>query len=297
MRLLRPVTSHQSLVIRGMPNLAQFHPQVVHFVVVLMLMGVAFRLVSLTGRFKFTDHAAAVMLIVGAVASYIAYRSGLDAHGPVERIPGARALVQEHELQGIKAFRLFVVIAIVEAIALGLAWRASLARFARYAHVASALLGLWGCQQVYHASEHGGELVYNYAGGPGLRSGRPEDVERLLLAGLYNQSRNDRRAGKLADAAALNAEMLKRFGSDTTVQFLNIESLLLDSKNPSAALAAANALSVVPTDARFAPRKAHLRADIFIAMGKRDSARAALAEASTAFPQNARLKARLDSLK
>lgn len=53
-----------------MPNLAQLHPQIVHFVVVLMLVGVAFRMVSLTGRFKFTNHAAATLLIVGAVVAF-----------------------------------------------------------------------------------------------------------------------------------------------------------------------------------------------------------------------------------
>jgi uncharacterized membrane protein len=294
--LLCPFTNHQSPV-TVVPNLAQFHPQVVHFVVVLMLLGVAFRLVSLSGKLKFTDHAAAVLLIVGAIAAYVAHKSGIDAHGPVERIPGARAMVQAHEADGILTYRIFVSIAIIELAALGLAWRANLAKFARYAQAASAVVGIWGCVQVYETAEHGGELVYNYAGGPGLRSGKPEDVERLLLAGLYNQSRNDRREGRLADAASLNSEMVKRFGADTNVQFLNVESLLLDSKNPTVALIAVNTISVAPNDARFAPRKANLRADIFLAMGKRDSARAAISEAAAAFPQNLRLKARLDSLK
>jgi len=279
-----------------MPNLAPFHPQVVHFVVVLMIVGVAFRVVSLSGRLKFTNHGAAVLLILGAIASYFAYRSGLDAHGPVERIPGARALVQEHELQGIRAYRLFVVIALIEVVGLGLAWRANLARFARFAHIGSALMGLWGIQQVYHASEHGGELVYSWAGGPGLRTGDPKDVERLLLAGLYNQSRNDRRDGKLAESAALHAEMAKRWPGDTTIQFLVVESLLLDSKNPAAALMAVNRIGVTPADARWRTRKTTLRADIFMAMGRKDSARAELAAFVTDFPANARLKARLDSL-
>ena len=44
-------------------------------------------------------------------------------------------------------------------------------------------------------------------------------------------------------------------------------------------------------------RKGSLRADIFLAMGKKDSARAALTEVVTAFPQNTRLKAKLDSIK
>ena len=38
---------------------------------------------------------------------------------------------------------------------------------------------------------------------PGLRTGDPQDVRRLLLAGLYTQSQADRKAGRLADAASL----------------------------------------------------------------------------------------------
>ena len=280
-----------------MSNLAQFHPQIVHFVVVLMLVGVGFRIVSLTGRFRFTNHGATTLLVVGGVASWLAFRSGTDAHGPVERIPGARTLVQEHEADGHLTFQIFVSLAMIELIGLGLASREKLARYARVTQAASAVLGLWGCVQVYETAEHGGELVYSYAGGPGLRTGKPEDVERLLLAGLYNQSRNDRRAGKLAEAASLNAEMAKRWPGDTTIQFLMVESLLLDSKNAVAALAAVNKIAIAPADTRWRPRQANLKADVFLALGKRDSARAVIADASTALPQNARLKARLDSLK
>ena len=73
-----------------MPNLAYFHPQVVHFVVVLLIVGVLMRIVSLTGRLRFSDHAAVAALLFGTIAAVLAVRSGTDAHGPVERIPGTR---------------------------------------------------------------------------------------------------------------------------------------------------------------------------------------------------------------
>jgi hypothetical protein len=86
-----------------MPNLAQFHPQIVHFVVALLVVGVAFRIVSLTGRLTFTNYAATSLLVIGALAAVFAVfavQSGTDAHGPVERIPGTRELVMQHERQG-----------------------------------------------------------------------------------------------------------------------------------------------------------------------------------------------------
>ena len=278
-----------------MPNLGQFHPQIVHFVVALLFIGVAFRLVSLTGKFSFTNYAATTLLLIGACATVLAVQSGTDAHGPVERIPGTRELVQEHERQGKTTRIYFLTVAAIELVALGLARRVNTARYVRYAHYASALVGIFGCVGIYYTAERGGRLVYSYAGGPGLRTGNPQDVERLLLSGLYNQSRNDRKAGHGADAAELVNVMAKRFPGDTSVRFLRAESLLLDSKNYPAALAAVDSISSAPTDARNRARQATLKADIYLAMGKPDSARAALDAAISLFPQNTRLKAKRDS--
>lgn len=280
-----------------MPNLAANHPQVVHFAVALLLTGVAFRLVSLTGRLVFTKHAAAVLLILGTLAAAVSVKSGLDAHGPVERIPGARTAVQEHEEHGIDARNVFYVVAAVELLALGLAAGVKTSGYAKFAYVASALVGIYGTSVLYEAAEHGGELVYSYAGGPGLRTGEAVDVERLLLAGLYNQSVNDRKAGHGTDAARLVTEMALRFPGDTTIAFLQVESLLNDSKDPAAALVKARSVSVDEKSIRFVTRKASLIADAFVALGQRDSARVALEPVVAAFPQNARLKAKLDSLR
>ncbi len=280
-----------------MPNIGQFHPQIVHFAVALLFVGLAFRIVSLTGRLTFTNYAAATLLLIGAGAAVVAVRSGTDAHGPVERIPGTRDLVIEHEEQGKKTRNLFLAVAAIELIALALTRKATTARYVRHAHFASAIVGVVGGVQLYEAAEHGGRLVYSYAGGPGLRTGDPKDVERLLLSGLYNQSRQDRKAGRLAESATLVNEMAKRFPGDTSVRFLRVESLLLDSKNYPAALAAIDSISLAPTDARNRSRQASFKADIYLALGKPDSARATLAPVVAAFPQNTRLKAKMDSIR
>lgn len=280
-----------------MPNLAQYHPQIVHFVVALLFLGVVLRIISLTGRLKFTDPAATTLLLIGTVAAVLAVKSGTDAHGPVERIPGTRDLVIEHEELGKKTRNIFFVVAALELAALAFSRKATIARYSRYAQFGSAIVGVWGAVVLYEGAEHGGELVYSYAGGPGLRTGDPKDVERLLMAGLYNQSRVDRREGRSARSAALVDEMAKRFPGDTNVRFLHAESLLLDSKSYPAALAVLDSIAVAPSDARLGPRKATLKADIYLAQGKRDSARAVLSSASAAFPQNTRLKAKLDSIK
>jgi predicted Zn-dependent protease len=169
-------------------------------------------------------------------------------------------------------------------------------RYVKVAQVASAVVGIWGGTILYRTAELGGQIVYKYAGGPGLRSGESADIERLLLAGLYNQSVVDRRAERLEDAARLVDEMARRFPSDTTVQFLLVESQLRDRKDPAAAQATLAGISLAPTDARLGARRANLAADIWLAMQQPDSAKAALDAAIAAFPQNTRLKARRDSM-
>lgn len=284
-----------------MPNLAAFHPQIVHFVIGLLLVGVAMRVVSLTGKLRFTIPAGLTLILIGTVAAWLAVKSGTEAHGPVERIPGARAAVMEHEEHGILARNVFFVVTALELIAWAMTRRENLVRRAYWVYVASAAVGLFGAFQLYEAGEHGGELVYSYAGGPGLRTGNPADNERLLLAGLYNQAMADRKAGRGAQAAELMAMMAKRYPIDTTAQILNAESLFLDAKKPTDALTALNLVSVAPNDSRLKARVATLKADIYLALGTPDVAKKTLADAIASLPQGApqanRLKAKMDSIK
>lgn len=284
-----------------MPNLAAFHPQIVHFVVALLFVGVALRIVSLTGKLKFTSPAATTLILIGTTAAWFAVKSGIDAHGPVERIPGARDLVVHHEERAILARNIFFAVAAIEILALAMLRKAEIARHVRWVYAASGLVGLFGGLTLYEAAEHGGEIVYSYGGGPGLRTGDPRDTERLLLAGLYNQAMADRKAGRKAEAAELIATLARRFPRDTTIQLLNAESLLLDTNNMPAALVAIDATQIAPGDVRLTARKATIKADILLAMGQPALAKTALSEAIAALPAEApqatRLKAKLDSIK
>lgn len=274
------------------PSLAAFHPQVVHFVVGILIVGVAFRVVALTGRLKWTGPAATALLVIGGVAAFVAAKSGTAAHGPVERIPGARQAVQEHEEWGERTRNVFVGVAALELVALALS-----AGAARTVRAVSALAGLAGVFVLYEAAEHGGDLVYSYGGGPGLRTGNPEDVGRLLVAGLYNESQVARKAGKGDDANRLIQMLVDRNPADTTTRLLWAESLLIDKKDPTAALAALDSVPVRPDDARLRPRRDMLVADALRQAGRTDSAKAVLQVLATQFPANPRVKAKLDSLK
>jgi uncharacterized membrane protein len=273
--------------------MATYHPQIVHFVIALLGVGVVLRVISLLGRPAFVGPMATTLLLLGTTASVFAVTSGDAAHGPVERVPGSRPAVEEHEEWGIRTRNVFLGVAALELVALAL-HRSNKRTWAKGAAAALGLVGL-GC--LYEAGEHGGHLVYGYAGGVGIRSGDPKDVENLLLAGLYHQALQDRAQGRAADAAALMDLAARRFPSEPEVQLAAAESLLLDRKDPATALELLNRIAV-PDDNRAARlRQGNLRVDALVAAGQREAAIGVLDSLLTAYPDNAALRRRLTELK
>jgi uncharacterized membrane protein len=275
------------------PDIGVFHPQIVHFVVAFLFTGVLLRVVSLFGRPAFAGPTATLLIVLGALASAAAVKSGDDAHGPAERVPGARDAVVEHEEWGERTRNLFLAIAALELVALAVGRNPKRKNLARRFRMASATIGLVGLFVVYETAEHGGDLVYGWAGGVGIRSGEPEDVTHLLIAGLYHQAMLDRQEGRPDAAARLIEEMEQRAGGDLGVQATAAESLLLDRRDPRAALDFLTRVSVPPDDDRFAPRFGLLRADAYLALGIADSARVVVLDLATRFPQDRTVQQRL----
>lgn len=270
-----------------MPDIGIFHPQIVHFVVALGILGVAFRLVSLTGKLEWTGPAASTLLLLATLATVAAVQSGGDAHGIAERIPGAGEAVHEHEELGEMARNLFLLIALFEIAALVLRQRTVHVKWLR---VASGVVGLVALFYLYEAAEHGGEVVYSYAGGVGTRSGDPADVERLLVAGLYHQARSKRTSGDSAEAARLTEELARQRPDDFGVQLLLVESTLRDRKDPARALEMLANLTLPAEDDRAGLRVGLLRSEAFVAAGQPASARAVLAALAEQFPDSRSVK-------
>jgi len=278
-----------------MPNIGAYHPIIVHFAIALLVLGVIFRWVSLTGRAPFTGPAAATCLLLGAAAAYLAVHSGTDAHGPVERIPGVRQAVMDHEDAGHWARNVFLVVALLEIAAL-FAKRRSV-QIARVALWGSAVVGIFGFAAILKAADKGGDLVYAYAGGVGIRSGDTADVNRLYLAGLYQAAQQARAQHDSARAAALFAQLEREFPTDTTVRLLAIESLVHDRDNARAALTALARFPARPDDRRMQLRIGFLKADAYVAVGKPDSARSVLERLGKAYPDmQARINERLKNV-
>ena len=278
-----------------MPDIGLYHPAIVHFAVALLVAGAIFRWISLSGRAAFTGPAASVLLLAGTLAAVAAVQSGLDGHGPVERIPGARDAVHEHEESGIWARNVFLVVAALELLAL--ATRRRHLNVARGALWGSAIVSVFGISALYKAGDRGADVVYRYAGGVGTRYGDSADVNRLYLAALYQRAQQARAQHDSARAAALYTRLANEYPTDTTVRFLYIESLVRDRGDGRRALRELGNLRVPPEDRRLRLRHGYLRVDAFLAAGRTDSARAALEQMARDFPDVQRIKDRLAELK
>lgn len=162
-------------------------------------------------------------------------------------------------------------------------------------HGLAAVVGLAAVFAVYEAGEHGGALVYSYAGGIGIRTGDPKDVERLFIAGAYQQALADRKAGKAEQAATLIVDTVERFPADPELRLLAAESSLLDRKDAQAAIDALGQIQLPEQNRVLAFRKATLLADAYVAAGQKEAAVAALEGVLKTFP-NPRLQKRIDEL-
>lgn len=276
-----------------MPEIAMWHPQIVHFVVALGIVGVALRLISLTGRWSWTGPAATTLLLLAAGASVAAVVSGDQAHTLPERIPGARAMVHEHEEYGEKARNVLLLIGLLEVAALALSSRT---RQVKWLRVASGVAGIVACFFLYEAGEHGGELVYSYGGGVGTRSGNPEDMTRVLVAALYHQAREKRKGGDPVEAARLIEEMARQRPGDPEVEVVLAESQLRDRRDATSALGTLGRITAPAENRMLGLRISLLRSEGYIAAGFPDSARALLTSLASEFPGSPRIEEALKGL-
>ena len=273
-----------------MPSL---HPQIVHFAIALLVLGVVCRALSLVTRERiaFVSPMAATLLMLGTVAAVLAAMTGDAAHGPVEAMPGLRPIVSAHEQWGEWTRNIFLVVFLIELIAIALRRSA----LVRYVLIASTVVGAAGLVALYEAGEHGGEIVYNYAGGVGTRSGNPEDVSHLFRAGLYQQALADRQAGRVQEASRLLDQAALRFPDDVEVKLAQAESILLDRKDPAGALSALQAIRTPADNRPIRARHALLTADALVASGQRDGAIAVLQQVLAEAP-SPRVQQKLDEI-
>jgi uncharacterized membrane protein len=275
-------------------SIAAYHPNIVHFVIALLVVGVLLRLVSLSGRFSFTNAAATTLILLGTAAAILAAVSGEQAHGPVERIPGVRDAVEEHEQWGGWTRNIFMVASLIEIAVIVLITAQQ--RFARHAAIVSAVVGVIGLGVLYEAASHGGELVYSYAGGVGIRSGEAADVNRVAIAGAYHQANQDRQTGNAQASTPLVDAIARRFPDNVEVQLFAIDWQIGVKQDAAGAVQRLDALPIAQAAPRIRVRAGMLRANALVAQGNVEGARAVLRTLLAENPGNAQVQRSLDEL-
>ena len=275
-------------------DLGAYHPHIVHFVVALGLVGVVLRLVSLTGIMRWTRPAGTLLLVLTAIASYVAVKSGHEAHEEVERIPGVGGAVRAHEELGEETRNLFIAVAVVDLIGLAMTRRENLQRII---FAISGVGGIIASVILVKAADKGGNLVYSYVGGPGLRTGDPADVHRLLIAGLYEGAEAARKEGKHDQAARLTDELVASSPDDPGMKLLAAESAIRDRQDPRGALAILDSIQPAQDNKRLILQKASTQSEAYRALQMPDSANAVLDDLLRRYPDDPFLKRMVDRMK
>jgi predicted Zn-dependent protease len=169
-------------------------------------------------------------------------------------------------------------------------------RFARGAAFVAAAVGVVGLGVLYEAAEHGGELVYGYAGGVGIRTGDPADVNRLLIAGTYHQATQDRQAGRGDASTALVEATARRFPDNLELQLFSVDWQTEVKKDPAGAVQRLDALPIAAAEPRLRVRAGMLRANALAAQGNVAAAKAVLQTLKAENPTNQQIQRRLDEL-
>lgn len=139
------------------------HPAVVHFPIVLLLLGAAVAILAAFWRKNHLPALAALLLVLGALGAWAAVQSGESDGGLLESgAPQREALVEAHETWAKRTLGISIVAAAAAAASVVAGRWPRLARaVAAVAAVASAA----AAYSVYETGHRGGALVYRHGAG------------------------------------------------------------------------------------------------------------------------------------
>jgi uncharacterized membrane protein len=141
------------------------HPAVVHFPIVLIVLGTLLSVLTILTRRGALPQFAAVILILAAGAAQLAVMTGGDqADDVIQRMPDAKALIRVHAEWGERTRLVAVIAACSAVVALGF-YRFVRAR--RVFALITTVIAAGACYCAFEAAEHGGAMVYHH--GVGVR--------------------------------------------------------------------------------------------------------------------------------
>ena len=139
------------------------HPALVHFPIVLILLGTICAVVAVFWRKHSLPLLAAVLLGMGALGAWAAVATGESDGGLLENgSPKREALVDEHETWAKRTLTFSIAAAVMAA---GSVLAGRWPRIARVVAIVSALVSAVAAYGVYETGHRGGALVYRHGAG------------------------------------------------------------------------------------------------------------------------------------
>lgn len=139
------------------------HPAVVHFPIVLLLLGSVVAVAAVFLRKHGVPAVAAGLLVLGALGTWGAVQSGKSDGGLVENTaPQVNGLVDEHEAWAKRTLMISIFAAFAAG---GSVLTARWPRVARTVAVVAALISLAAAYGIYETGHRGGALVYRHGAG------------------------------------------------------------------------------------------------------------------------------------
>jgi uncharacterized membrane protein len=142
------------------------HPAIIHFPVVLILLGTCAALAAVFWRKHHVPVLAAALLALGALGAWVAVETGKADGGLAENLsPQAGALLDAHQDWANRTLTLAALAALA---AIASLWRFRFPRAARAAAVAAALIAVLASYALYQTGHRGGALVFRHGLGVNL---------------------------------------------------------------------------------------------------------------------------------
>ena len=139
------------------------HPAVVHFPIVLLLLGAAVAIVAAFWRKHHLPTLAAALLLLGALGTWAAVESGESDGGLLENgSPQIESLVEAHENWAKRTLAISIIAAFA---AVGSVLAGRWPRIARAVAVVAAVVSAAATYAVYETGHRGGALVYRHGAG------------------------------------------------------------------------------------------------------------------------------------
>jgi uncharacterized membrane protein len=144
------------------------HPALVHFPVVLLLLGAAVAVAAAFTRRWQLPQTAAVLLALGAIGSVVAVQTGEHDGEIVSETPAIEAVLEQHEEWAERTQVASIVAALLAVVALFTTRWPVATRSLGIVTAVGALLVSWCVTQTGH---YGGQLVYRHGAGVNLTAG------------------------------------------------------------------------------------------------------------------------------